>query len=323
MPFFFTVHGVPAVPVERGATCYAGALSRHPLFKPYLALVAVCFFWGTTYLGIRMALETFPPFALVAVRYIISGSLTLAFGLWKGMHIPRGRDLAVACFSGLLVLGVGNGALAVAETMIASGLAGLILTLQPFWFVGFEAMMPGGERLHAPTIGAMLLGLAGACLLVMPDLGPKAASHNRLTGTLVLGLGMLGWCFGSIYQRRKSGLAHPVIAGGVQQLAAGLAMAPVALAVPHDPLHWSARGVGALFYLVTFGSLVGYSAYVYAMDRLPVAIVSVYPYINAMVAVTLGWLFYREPFGPREAVAMLMIFAAVALVKRFSRRAAG
>lgn len=270
-----------------------------------------------------MALETFPPFTLVSVRYIISGALTLAFGLAKGMHIPRGRDLAVACFSGLLVLGIGNGALAVAETMIASGLAGLILTLQPFWFVGFEALLPGGERLHAPTIGAMALGLAGACLLVMPDLGPNAVNHNRLSGALVLGLGMLGWCFGSIYQRRKSGLAHPVIAGGVQQLAAGLALAPIAAAVPHAAIHWSARGVGALFYLVIFGSLVGYSAYVYAMDKLPVAIVSIYPYINAMVAVTLGWLFYREPFGMTESLAMVIIFLAVALVKRFSRRAAG
>jgi len=283
----------------------------------------VCLLWGTTYLGIRMALEMFPPFTLVAVRYTISGALTLAFGKAKGMHIPRGRDLAVACFSGLLVLGVGNGALAVAETMIASGLAGLILTLQPFWFVGFEALLPGGERLHAPTIAAMVLGLAGACLLVMPDVGPNAASHNRLMGALVLGLGMLGWCFGSIYQRRKSGLAHPAIAGGVQQLAAGLALAPIALAVPHSPIHWSARGMGALLYLVVFGSLVGYSAYVYAMDKLPVAIVSIYPYINAIVAVALGWLFYREPFGLREALAMTIIFASVALVKRFSRPAAG
>ena len=288
-----------------------------------MALVAVCFFWGTTYLGIRMALETFPPFLLVSVRYIISGTLTLSFALLKGMHIPRGRDLAVACFSGLLVLGVGNGTLALAETMIASGLAGLILTLQPFWFVGFEALLPGGERLHAPTMGAMALGLAGAALLVAPDLGPNAVDHGRLHGIAVLAIGMAGWCFGSIYQRRKSGQAHPVIAGGVQQLAAGLALVPIAAFVPHAPLHWSARGVGALFYLVIFGSLVGYSAYVYAMDRLPVAIVSIYPYINAIVAVCLGWLFYREPFGLREAFAMIVIFAAVALVKRFSRRAAG
>ncbi len=137
-------------------------LFRHPLFKPYLALVAVCFFWGTTYLGIRMALETFPPMLLVCVRYIISGSLLLGFARVRGLYLPEGKDLAWACFSGLLTLGIGNGALVASETRIASGLAGLIVTISPFWMVGVEALLPGGERLHAPTIGGMAVGLAGA-----------------------------------------------------------------------------------------------------------------------------------------------------------------
>jgi drug/metabolite transporter (DMT)-like permease len=110
-----------------------------------------------------------------------------------------------------------------------------------------------------------------------------------------------------------------VIAGGVQQLAAGLAMIPVALVSGNLTVHWSTRGVSAILYLITFGSLVGYSAFVYAMDKLPVAIVSIYPYVNAVVAVSLGWLFYREPFGWRETGAMLVIFAGVAVVKRYSQ----
>jgi drug/metabolite transporter (DMT)-like permease len=96
-------------------------------------------------------------------------------------------------------------------------------------------------------------------------------------------------------------------------------VAPFAFLLPHEPIHWSTRGVSALLYLVCFGSLVGYSAYVYAMDKLPVAIVSIYPYVNAIVAVGLGWLFYREHFGAREAVSMLIIFAAVWAVKRYSQ----
>jgi drug/metabolite transporter (DMT)-like permease len=106
----------------------------------------------------------------------------------------------------------------------------------------------------------------------------------------------------------------------VQQLAAALILLPFSLLIRQPPLHWSVRGVSALGYLVVFGSLVGYSAYVYAMDRLPVAIVSIYPYANAVVAVFLGWLFYREPFGPRELVAMAIIFAGVAMVKKYSRK---
>jgi drug/metabolite transporter (DMT)-like permease len=297
-------------------------LRNHPLFKAYLALVAVCFFWGTTYLGIRMSLETFAPLQLVSIRYILSGGIITVFALARGLHVPRGRDLAAACFSGFFTLGIGNGALVFAETMIPSGIAGLIITISPFWMVGFEALLPGGEGLHAPTIGGMALGMAGAALLFSPEPGAAAgAAHNLLIGFLVLQIGMAGWSFGSIYQRRQTGKAHPIVAGGVQQFAAGLILAPFALAVHEHPIHWSARGVSALCYLVVFGSIVGYSAYVYSLDRLPVAIVSVYPYVNAVVAVTLGWIFYREPFGPREAVAMVVIFASVWVVKRYSRKA--
>ena len=266
-----------------------------------------------------MSLETFPPLVLLSVRYILSGSITLLFAGVRGSEMPRGRELAAACFSGLLVLGIGNGGLVFAEVIVPSGIAGLIVTMSPFWMVGAEALLPGGERLHAPTVAGMAVGLAGAALLVSPDVGSHALDRNLLNGFLILQIGMAGWSFGSIYQRRKSGKAHPIVSGGVQQLAAGLCVAPLAVLIPHDPIHWSVRGVTALLYLVCFGSLVGYSAYVYAMDKLPVAIVSIYPYVNAIVAVFLGWLFYREHFGSREALSMVIIFGAVWAVKRYSQ----
>jgi drug/metabolite transporter (DMT)-like permease len=295
-------------------------LARHPLFKPYLALVAVCFFWGTTYLGIRMSLESFPPLELVCIRYIISGSILLLFAKARGLYLPRGRDLAVACFSGFFTLGIGNGALVFSEVLIPSGIAGLIITISPFWMVGVEAALPGGERLHAPTIGGMAVGLLGAGLLFLPDFTAHPIDHKLLSGFLLLQLGMAGWSFGSVYQRRNAGRAHPIIAGGVQQLAAGLILLPFSLAIPQAPIHWSTRGVLALTYLICFGSIVGYSAFAYAMDKLPVAIVSLYSYVNAVVAVFLGWLVYHERFGLNEAFAMLVIFSGVALVKRYSHR---
>jgi drug/metabolite transporter (DMT)-like permease len=295
-------------------------LSRHPLFKPYLALIAVCFFWGTTYLGIRMSLESFPPLLLVCVRYLLSGSILLLFARARGLYVPRGRELAAACFSGFLTLGIGNGALVFSEVLIPSGIAGLIITISPFWLVGAEALLPGGERLHSPTIAGMVVGLVGAALLFTPDANTHGINRALLSGFLMLQVGMAGWSFGSIYQRRKAGKAHPVVAGGVQQLAAALILLPFSVAIPQPAVHWSIRGVSALCYLVVFGSLVGYSAYVYAMDRLPVAIVSIYPYANAVVAVFLGWLFYRERFGKRELVAMAIIFAGVAIVKKYSKK---
>src|SRR5690349_10638604 len=111
-----------------------------------------------------MSLESFAPFQLVSIRYILSGSLLLLFAKARGLHVPGGRDLVSTSFSGLLTLGVGNTALVFAETLIPSGIAGLIITISPFWMVGVEALLPGGVRLHAPTIGGMAVGLLGALL---------------------------------------------------------------------------------------------------------------------------------------------------------------
>lgn len=270
-----------------------------------------------------MALESFPPLLLVCARYVLSGSIMLAWAMARGVLIPRGRELLIACLSGVLVLSIGNGALVYAEVVIPSGLAGLILTISPFWMVGIEALLPGGERLHPPTIAGMVVGLCGAALLFLPGIQGQGFDRKLLEGLLLLQFGMAGWSVGSIYQRRNAGKAHPVIAGAVQQLAAGLVFVPFTFVVSEHPVHWSFRGVSALLYLVCFGSIVGYSAYIYALDRLPVAIVSIYPYVNAVVAVALGWLVYREPFGHTEALAMVVIFVGVGLVKwqsRFLRR---
>jgi drug/metabolite transporter (DMT)-like permease len=182
--------------------------------------------------------------------------------------------------------------------------------------------MPRGERLHAPTIFGMLVGFAGVALLLSSGVGLNASGHDALIGFLLLQVGMVAWSGGSIYQRGNRAEAHPIVVGAVQQVAAGLAALPLALFAGSHHVVWSARGVVALFYLVTFGSIVGYSSYAYALDKLPVAVVSIYPYVNSVVAVALGWLFYREPFGLREAAAMLVIFTGVALVKWQSGKAA-
>jgi drug/metabolite transporter (DMT)-like permease len=297
-------------------------LRHHPGIRAYLALVAVCFFWGTTYLGIRMALETFPPLVLVSTRFILSGAILIAAALARGSRLPRGRDLLIAALSGILILGIGSGCLTFAELLIPSGLAALISTLSPFWLVGIEAAMPGGERLHAPTVLGMIVGFGGVALLMSGEVGSGVFGRAAWSGFLLLQAGMVAWSGGSLYQRRQRADAHPIVVGAVQQLFSGLAVLPLAIVSGNHHIAWSARGISALFYLVTFGSIVGYSAYAYALDRLPVAVVSVYPYVNSVVAVTLGWLFYREPFGAREAAAMLVIFAGVGLVKWQSGKAA-
>ncbi len=283
-----------------------------------MALAAVCFFWGTTYLGIRIAIESMAPPVLMALRYSISGIILLAVAYFSGAHIPRGRELRLTALFGVMIIGTGTGCLVYAEQWVPSGLASVFVTLSPFWMIGIDAVIPGGERLHGPTIIAMLVGLIGTTLLVAPEIVSEGLGGPIVRGFLVLELGCVGWCLGSILQRRHQTRAHPVVSGAVQQLATGLAWLLPALATKPHPAVWSARSVGAMLYLVVFGSIVGYSCYIYALDRLPVSVASIYNYINPVVALFLGWWFYREHIGRGEVLAMLVIFAGVGLVKRYS-----
>ncbi|HYO82869.1 MAG TPA: EamA family transporter [Bryobacteraceae bacterium] len=295
-------------------------MNRHPHWKAWLALFATYFFWGTTYLGIRMALESFPPLMLISGRFLASGILMVLGALLLRAKLPRGRELRMTALYGALAIGGGNGALVVSEQWIPSGVAALMVAISPFWMVGLEALLPGGERLHLPTLGGIAIGFAGVMLLFAPG----AASASVTTGPglvggfILLQAGALCWCLGSLLQRRLKTEAHPVVSGAVQQLAAGLTYLPFALLIPEHPVHLSTRGVLAAAWLVIFGSVVGYSAFIYAMEHLPVPIVSTYTYVNPVVALALGWLFYREPFGSREFLAMTGVFVGVAAVKYFS-----
>lgn len=288
-----------------------------------MAMAAVCFFWGTTYLGIRIALEYFPPVVLVAARFLISGGFMIGFALLRGITLPQGRDLWLTARNGVFGLGVANFSLTLSETWIPSGLAALFVTAGPFWMVGIEAMLKDGEPLHLPTLAGMLVGFAGTVMLVLrtsPTSG--GLDMNIVYGFLILQISCAAWAGGSLVQRRQGSPVHPAISGAVQQLAVGIVFAGPALFSGHPATMWTVKGWLSVLYLAIFGSIVAYSAYLIALDRLPVALTSMYTYVNPLVAVALGWLFYREPFGEREALAMIVIFFGVYLVKRFSRHSA-
>lgn len=266
-----------------------------------------------------MALESFSPMALVATRYTISGGLMLAGALLAGVKMPGRREWVRTSLNGMAILGVGNGCLALAQSLIPSGLAALMITIGPFWMLGLDAALPPRTRLHGPTIFGLMVGMMGAALLVGPGALAGGFGSNIVKGFLILQLGCFGWSFGSLVQRRQKTEAHPIIGGAIQQLATGLAFIPIAY-LTGGQVHLNARGVGAVVYLIIFGSIVGYSSYVYALQHLPVAVLSIYNYINPVVAVILGWLLYREAFGGRELAAMMVIFAGVAMVKRAETR---
>ena len=267
-----------------------------------------------------MALESFPPMKLIALRFLASGTILLIGAGLLRLHLPRGRELWLTALFGTIALGGGNGALVFAEMWIPSGTAALFITMSPFWMVGIESLLPGGERLHLPTLGGIVIGFFGILVLFAPGASGSLGGPEMVKGFLLLQAGSVCWCLGSLLQRRLPTRAHPVISGAVQQLATGIVALPFALAIPEHPIQWHARGVLAAAWLVVFGSIVGYSAFIYAMEHLPVPIVSTYTYVNPIVAVFLGWLFYREPFGWRGMTAMLVVFSGVAVVKYFSLR---
>ena len=275
-------------------------------------------FWGTTYLGIRIAVETVPPVVLMTARFLLSGGLLLIGALITGARLPRGSELLRTSLYGIITIGIGTGLLVYAETWIPSGLAAIMITTSPFWTAGIDAMLPGGERLHGPTLFGMLIGFLGVGFLLAPDAMDAFAGAGGgaiLAGFAVLQLGQIGWTVGALLQRRHATTVHPVISGAVQQFATGLLFLPFAL-WQHEAVHFTPRATWAIVYLAVFGSVVGYSAFIFTMQRLPVAMASMYTYINPIVAVVLGWLFLREPIGLRHAVAMIITFAGVYLVKR-------
>ena len=240
-----------------------------------------------------------------------------------GATFPRGRDLWMTALYGLMIIGMGNGTLAVAEQWIPSGLASLFVTTSPFWFVGIDSLLPGGERLHAPTIRGLLLGFCGVLILIAPAAWAAVTQHSFASGGaivlafLLLQVSGATWALGSLLQRNRRSRAHPFVIGGVQQLSTGLTLlVPGIFALPSA--HWTTRGMTAVVYLAIFGGIVGYSCYALALSKLPAAVVATYTYINPVVAVFLGWWMYREKFGLREAGAMAIIFGGVAMVRRAS-----
>lgn len=287
-----------------------------PRTRAWLALGSVCILWGTTYLAIRIALESFPPFLLMGVRYFLSGAIMVVGAKLWGATLPAGRELWLTSLYGVITIGFGTGLLCVAEQWVPSGLSALFIAAQPFWMVIADwVLSAGANRPHRPTIPGLVLGMIGVAVLVAPNAMKQGLSSGIVTGFLLLQLGCAGWVTGALLQTRLDGKAHPIVSGAVQQLATGAFFLLLALAFERFPAHIKLRALGGLLYLVIFGAIVGYSAFVYAMDRLPPAIVSIYAFVNPVVAVILGWLIFREPFGPREAVAMVLIFAGIAIVK--------
>jgi drug/metabolite transporter (DMT)-like permease len=288
------------------------------------AWAAVCFFWGTTYLAIRIGLETLPPMLLAGLRFLTAGSILFAFMyFWRGARVPKGRDLFDQALVGLLLLGIGNGLVVWAEQWVPSGLAALMVATSPFWVAGFERLRRDGERNSLRSMAGLLVGFAGLALLVAPGILNASYGVQFLLGLLGIQVGCASWTGGSVYSKHHHSEVKPLMAAAMQMLFAGLALLLAgSIAGEWRVLRFSVRSFSAFAYLVLFGSIVAYGSYTYAMQKLPLSIVSMYSYINPVIAVLLGWLILSEPLGWRMILAMGVILCGVALVKSARRETA-
>ncbi len=292
-------------------------MTRSERLGAYGAWAAVCFFWGTTYLAIRVGLETLTPLLFAGLRFLVAGGLLFfVMSRQQNVRLPLGREWLNLGVVGLLLLGIGNGAVVWAEQWVPSGLAALLVATSPFWVAAIERMRKDGERVGARGALGMLVGFGGLAMLVGPQLFGVTLDGYYLAGVMVIQLGCLTWTVGSIYAKQRPTGVSPLMAAAVQMLWAGVVLTVAGTALGEwGEISFSARSLSALAYLVVFGSIVAYSAYTYAIQKLPLSLVSTYSYINPLVALVLGWLVLGEALGGRELLAAAVILSGVALVK--------
>jgi drug/metabolite transporter (DMT)-like permease len=283
----------------------------------YAAWVAVCVLWGTTYLGIRIALETIPAGLVGGIRFTVAGALLCAFVRLSGGRLPPLSAWPQQALIGVLMLGIGNEFVVVAEQWIPSGIAAVGVASAPFWMSGLVAAT-GGERLTRGMLAGFLLGFGGIVVLIWPEMFRGGAGGALFVAGILAGqLACLGWSVGSLLSRRMTPLGGALAASAVQQLCGGLVILAVGSAIGEwNDIAFSARSFAAELYLIVFGSLAAYSAYLYALQHLPIATVSLYAYVNPVIAVILGTLLADEPFSPRIVAAAAMVLAGIAVVRR-------
>jgi drug/metabolite transporter (DMT)-like permease len=283
----------------------------------YAAWVTICVVWGTTYLAIRVALESVPVALVGGLRWTAAGVILIAALRFLREPLPHPRTWGSISVAGFLMIVLGNGGVVWAEQYVASGLTAVVIAVVPFWTVVVEAMLPRGERLTTRTMVGLIVGFAGIIVLVWPELRIDGQNGRLfLAGLVSLQIACLGWALGTAFARRSVTVASPVAASAVQMLLSGLLMTAIGTAMGEwSRLTFTARSAAGLIYLVLIGSVVAYSAYVYALKHLPLSLVSQYAYVNPLIAVALGSLLLGEPFSMRTVVAAALVLAGIAIVR--------
>ena len=284
----------------------------------YLAFATVCIIWGTTYFAITIALETVPVLLVAGLRWMFAGVVLSALILATGRGLPRPALWGPLLLLGFLMNVMGNGLVVYAQQHVASGLTAVLIATTPFWQALLERMLPGGERFSPRALAGLGLGFGGIVILVWPEMTNGGAGGRAfIGGVLAIQLACIGWVIGTSYAKRHELGDNPFRSTALQMVFSGIMLLGAATA--HGDwaqLSFTPRTLAALAYLSIAGSLVAYSAYIYAIQHLPLQLVSLYAYINPMIAVALGTLLLSEPFSPRIALAAAFVLAGTWIVGR-------
>jgi drug/metabolite transporter (DMT)-like permease len=284
----------------------------------YLSFITVCVVWGTTYLGIRVALETVPVLLVAGLRWMAAGVIMSGVMLVSGRGLPRPRLWAPLALLGFLMNVVGNGFVVYAQQFVASGLTAVLIATTPFWSALAERLLPNGERFTTRSLIGLGLGFTGIIVLVWPEMTHGGASGRQfLIGVIVIQLACIGWVIGTSFAKRHELGDNPFRSTALHMVFSGAMLLSAATA--HGDwahLSFTPRTFAAMAYLSIAGSLVAYSAYIYAIRHLPLQLVSLYAYINPMIAVALGTLLLDEPLSARVIAAAALVFAGTWVVGR-------
>jgi drug/metabolite transporter (DMT)-like permease len=292
-------------------------MSTRTAYLPYLALAAVCLIWGTTYLALRIGVLHFPPFLFTGLRQTIAGLLLVGFMLFFAKAALPGKEhLFKQAVGGFFLITLGNGLVAWSEMHIPSGIAAIICSLMPVVVILINLSVNREEKPTVPIMLGVAIGLTGIVMIF----GEHLAEFSKIEYTLGIGMtlvAIVSWATGSIWIKKNNSQSNPFLNAGLQMLFGGLLTFPMSLMFDDlSAVSWSPEAFYSLLYLIIFGSIIAYASYSYALRKLPMTIVSLYAYVNPLVAVVLGWIVLDEKLNARMWVAILITIAGIYIVNR-------
>jgi drug/metabolite transporter (DMT)-like permease len=311
------------MPNQRGPAAPAETAASSPGLAPLVAAFgAVYVIWGSTYLGILWAIETMPPLLMASVRFLTAGGLLFAWAKARGSAVgavprPDGGQWRAAAIAGGLMLGGGNGAVTVAEQWVPSGIAALLVASVPLFLVVLDALFGSRTRPSVRAQVGLVVGFGGVALLAgSPGVG-QGGPLEMVGGLLILG-GCAAWAAGSLYLRYAPSPPQPLLWVGMQMICGGGILGVLALVtgewVGFRPSDVSLRSTLSLAYLIVFGAIIAYSAYVWLLRVSTPARVGTYAYVNPVIALLLGWWLAGEPLGFRSLLAAAIIVGSVVVI---------